>query len=146
MAIDFVLIHGGWHDGSCWDQTVSHLEAAGHRAYAPTMAGHGVEGGKAVTIANCVESVAAYITEHDLNDFVLVGHSISGIIISKTAELMPDRVRRHFEQLEARGELVPRCDGAALVCDWRRGIWHGSQRLALSERPLRRRHCNVYGF
>ncbi len=94
MAITFVLIHGGWHDGSCWDQTVSYLEAAGHRAHAPTMAGHGAEGGKAVSIADCVESVATYITERGLDDFVLVGHSISGIIIAKVAELMPERVQR----------------------------------------------------
>lgn len=94
MAINFLLIHGGWHDGSCWDRTISHLEAAGHGAHAPTMAGHGAEGGKPVDIADCVESVATYITERSLDNFVLVGHSISGIIISKVAELMPERVRR----------------------------------------------------
>lgn len=94
MSMMFVLIHGGWHDGSCWDETISHLVAAGHRAHAPTMAGHGSEAGKPVNNAACVASVTDYIVERNLNDFVLVGHSIAGVVIPKVAELIPERVQR----------------------------------------------------
>jgi len=41
-----------------------------------------------------VASVADYIVERDLQDFVLVGHSIAGVVIPKVAELIPKRVRR----------------------------------------------------
>ncbi len=94
MSTTFVLVHGGWHDGSCWERTIAYLQAAGHRAYAPTLAGHGVAGGEAVTLGNCVASVLNYITERRLDDFVLVGHSIAGIVIAKVAEQCPERVRR----------------------------------------------------
>lgn len=33
----FCLLHGNWHDGSCWDALIGELEARGHRAVAPTM-------------------------------------------------------------------------------------------------------------
>ena len=33
----FCLLHGNWHDGSCWDALVSELGARGHRAVAPDM-------------------------------------------------------------------------------------------------------------
>lgn len=94
MSLDFLLVHGGWQDGSCWDGTAAYLTADGHRVHAPTMAGHGDDGGNAVTIADCVASVSDYIHANQLEDFVLVGHSISGIVIAKLAEQMPDRVRR----------------------------------------------------
>ena len=33
----FCLIHGNWHDGSCWNPLVSELEARGHAAVAPDL-------------------------------------------------------------------------------------------------------------
>ena len=35
----FVLIHGAWHGGWCWERVTPWLRAAGHRVYAPTLAG-----------------------------------------------------------------------------------------------------------
>jgi hypothetical protein len=35
--ITFCLIHGQWHDGSCWEPLVGRLEAFGHRVVAPDM-------------------------------------------------------------------------------------------------------------
>ena len=35
--ITFCLIHGQWHDGSCWEPVVERLRAAGHCAVAPDM-------------------------------------------------------------------------------------------------------------
>ncbi|WP_228013029.1 alpha/beta fold hydrolase [Nostoc edaphicum] len=37
----FVLVHGSWHDGSAWQAVIDQLEAKGHHAFAPTIAGHG---------------------------------------------------------------------------------------------------------
>ena len=92
--IEFVLVHGGWHDGSCWDDVIGHLEKAGHRAFAPTIAGHGKAADRRVNHAACMASIVDYIVEKDLRDFVLVGHSYGGTIIAKVAEAIPDRISR----------------------------------------------------
>ena len=33
----FCLLHGNWHDGSCWDPLIVRLRARGHRAVAPDL-------------------------------------------------------------------------------------------------------------
>ena len=90
----FVLVHGSWHDGAAWQATCAHLHAAGHRTYTPTLAGHGHDVDKRVTHADCTRSLADFIEQHDVRDFVLVGHSFAGTVIAKLAEMMPDRIRR----------------------------------------------------
>jgi len=91
----FVLIHGSWHNGSAWDSVIAHLESKGHTALAPTMAGHGKNvQRKGITHAQCTKSISDFIVSNDLRDFVLVGHSFAGTVISKIAEQMPERIRR----------------------------------------------------
>ena len=90
----FVLIHGSWHDGSAWQPTIDHLKTKGLQAVAPTIAGHGKGVDKRVNHADCVRSIVEYIAGNSLRDFVLVGHSFGGTIISKVAEAIPERIRR----------------------------------------------------
>lgn len=90
----FLLVHGSWHDGSAWDDVSSHLRESGHEAYAPTLAGHGTGVDKDVDHADCVDSVVTFAEENGLDDFVLVGHSFGGTVVSKVAERIPDRIRR----------------------------------------------------
>src|SRR5262249_53867828 len=91
----FVLVHGHWHDGSSWAQVVEHLERLGHKAFAPTVAGHGRSAvSRDVSLADGIQSLLDYITDRKLADLVLVGHSSGGLIISKAVEAIPDRVRR----------------------------------------------------
>ena len=90
----FVLVHGAWHDGSAWDPTVRHLESKGHRAFAPTMAGHGKSAARNVNHAQCTESIARSIVDRSLRDVVLVGHSFGGTVICKVAEAIPERIKR----------------------------------------------------
>ena len=92
--LTFVLVHGGWHDGSCWEYVVGHLEKLGHKAHAPTIAGNGKNADRRVTHADCTASIVNYIVNNDLRDFALVGHSYGGTIIAKVAEAVPDRIRR----------------------------------------------------
>jgi len=92
--LTFVLVHGGWHDGSSWDSVVRHLETAGHRAYAPTIAGNGKIADRNVDHSICTQSIVRYILERDLSDIVLVGHSYGGTIIAKVAEAIPERIQR----------------------------------------------------
>lgn len=90
----FVLVHGAWHDGAAWQPSIQHLETRGHRAFAPTMAGHGKGANKNVDHAQCTKSVVDYIVDNSLSDIVLLGHSFGGTVISKVAEAIPERIRR----------------------------------------------------
>ncbi len=95
MSTTFVLIHGSWHAGWAWQAVIRHLEAKGHRAYAPTLPGH-EPGAKRVGITHqdYVDSVVSCIKEHDLHGVHLVGHSFGGSVISRVVEYLPDRIQR----------------------------------------------------
>ena len=90
----FVLVHGSWHDGSAWDPTILELAKSEHKAYAPTIAGHGKGVNKRVNHADCTKSIVDYIVAKNLSNFVLVGHSFGGTVISKVAEAIPERIKR----------------------------------------------------
>src|SRR3974377_352165 len=95
MRKTFVLIHGTWHGGWAWNEVIGYLSRKGHRAYAPTLAGHG-PGARRVgtTHRDCVASVVGYIQEHKLTNVILVGHSFGGTVVQRVAEEIPDRIVR----------------------------------------------------
>src|SRR5437763_13518444 len=90
----FVLVHGSWHDGAAWKPVADELGVAGHKARAPTVAGHGKDANKDVSHEDCVRSIVECIIEADLNDVVLVGHSFGGTVIARVACEIPERLRR----------------------------------------------------
>jgi pimeloyl-ACP methyl ester carboxylesterase len=95
MGNTFVLIHGTWHGGWAWQEVIDCLSAKGHRAYAPTLAGHGPGAIRAgITHRDCVASVVTYIQEHRLTDVILVGHSFGGTVVQKVVEELPRRIAR----------------------------------------------------
>jgi len=94
MGYTFVLVHGSWHDNRAWKPVIDRLEQNGHRAYAPTVAGHASNDKKDISHADCVHSVVDFIKTSDLRDFVLVGHSFGGTVIQAVTEQVPDRIRR----------------------------------------------------
>lgn len=91
----FVLVHGSWHGAWNWHKIVPRLEAAGHRAIAIDLPGHGRDRRPvgSVTLADCVGAVCDAV-DAQVDPVVLVGHSRSGIVISQAAEERPDRVKR----------------------------------------------------
>ncbi len=92
--MEFVLVHGSWHDGGCWDAVARHLRAAGHRVHAPTLPGNGQAGDPGVTLEQTWRAVVDLLVESDLRDVVLVGHSFGGVVVQKVALAVPDRLRR----------------------------------------------------
>ncbi len=92
-GLRFVLVHGAMHDGSCWQQVMAHLNRLGHACYAPTMAGHGEQAGEYISKEDCVQSLVEYIEQHDIHDFVIVGHSFAGIILPDVSVRLADRIR-----------------------------------------------------
>ncbi|KOU01086.1 MULTISPECIES: alpha/beta fold hydrolase [Streptomyces] len=109
----FFLVHGAWHSGQSWERVVPLLEAAGHRVLAPSLTGYGDKvdlAGPEVGLDTHVDDVVGLITEEDLDDVVLVGHSYAGLVISSAANRIPERVA-HLVYLDA---MVPE-DGESAV-------------------------------
>jgi pimeloyl-ACP methyl ester carboxylesterase len=109
----FLLVHGAWHSGQCWERVVPLLESAGHRVFAPSLTGYGDRAhllGPEVGLDTHVDDVVKLITEEDLTDVVLVGHSYAGMVISSVANRVPDRIA-HLVYLDA---MVPE-DGETAV-------------------------------
>lgn len=93
----FVLQHGAWHGGWCWDRVATRLRLQGHRVFTPTSTGLGERKhliSKDVTIEVFVQDLVNVIEAEELKDFVLVGHSFGGIAISGAADRVADRIRR----------------------------------------------------
>jgi pimeloyl-ACP methyl ester carboxylesterase len=89
----FLLVHGSWHDGGCWSAVAEHLRDAGFPSLTPTLAGHNGDDDRGrVTHDDYVSSVLAEI-DATSDSVVLVGHSFGGSIVSRVAELRPDRCR-----------------------------------------------------
>ena len=90
----FVLIHGAWHGGWCWDQVAPLLRAAGHQVIAPDLPGMGEDHTdlRTVTLPVWAEFVAELASKASA-PVILVGHSRGGIVISAAAELVPERIR-----------------------------------------------------
>lgn len=89
----FVLIHGSWHGGWCWDDLTPLLQAAGHHVLAPDLLGMGTAGmppGE-VTLTTWTEQIAGLVDAQS-EPVVLVGHSRGGIVIGEVAEARPDGI------------------------------------------------------
>ncbi|PRY44875.1 alpha/beta hydrolase [Umezawaea tangerina] len=91
----YLLVHGAWHSGRAWDRVVPLLERAGHQVFAPSLTGYGDKAhllSPDVGLDTHAADVVDLITEHDLTDVVLVGHSYAGLVISSAANRVPDRI------------------------------------------------------
>jgi len=90
----FVLVHGAWHTGKELEPVARELEAAGHRAFTPTVKGNGAVDSRDVGLADAIASIVEFVLANDLEDIVLVGHSYGGMVITGVADSVPERVRR----------------------------------------------------
>lgn len=92
-----VLIHGAYQGGWIWRPTAAVLRSMGHEVLTPTLDGcaeraHQLRAG--ITNDSQASEVAKLIEFEDLRDVVLVGTSTGGMILSRVAELVRDRVQR----------------------------------------------------
>ena len=91
----FVLVHGAWHGGWCWRRVADRLAAAGHRVFTPTLTGLGERQhlmSASITLDTHVQDVCNLIRFEELSDVCLVGHSYAGMVISRVAEELADRL------------------------------------------------------
>jgi pimeloyl-ACP methyl ester carboxylesterase len=90
----FVLVHGSCHGAFCWEEVIAHLEKQGKKAYALDLPGHGarIPERPNVRYDDYPNAVIEFINQQDLQNVVLVGHSMAGIVIPKVAESIPERL------------------------------------------------------
>jgi pimeloyl-ACP methyl ester carboxylesterase len=94
---NYVLVHGAYQGGWIWKPVAERLRAAGHDVHAPTLDGcaerrHTLRPG--ITVSTHAEEVAQAMFYEDLRDVVLVGTSSGGMVISRAAEQVGDRIGR----------------------------------------------------
>jgi len=90
----FVLVHGAWHTGAEMEATAAPIRAAGHDVHCPTIAGNRPGDSKEVGLAEAIQSIVDYLTEKDLNDVILLGHSYGGMVITGVADKAANRIGR----------------------------------------------------
>jgi pimeloyl-ACP methyl ester carboxylesterase len=91
----FVLVHGAWHGGWCWRRVEDILRAKGYRVFAPSLTGLGDRAhlfSEAISLETHIQDIVSFVEAEELNDFVLVGHSYGGLVISGVADILRDRV------------------------------------------------------
>lgn len=93
-ARTFVLIAGAWHGAWCWERVTPLLQAAGHRVLTPELPATG--GDRTSPADVTLESWARFVADIVAMEAepILLGHSRAGIVISRAAELVPDRIGR----------------------------------------------------
>jgi pimeloyl-ACP methyl ester carboxylesterase len=93
----FVLLHGAWHGGWCWERVAVLLRSRRHRVTTPTQTGLGCRAhlmAPDIDIAVFTADIVDHLRHEDLDDVVLVGHSFGGNAISGAAEQVPERIAR----------------------------------------------------
>ena len=90
----FLLIHGACHGAWCWHKAIPEFEKRGHRAHAIDLPGQGQDQTplENVTLDTMVDRIVTALAEIAA-PVVLVGHSMAGMVISATAEKVPDRIK-----------------------------------------------------
>ena len=89
----FVLVHGGFVGGWCWEKVVPLLEEAGHRVEAPDLPGSGDDDTPIPEVS--LQAYADRISEvldAQPEPVVLVGQSSGGVAVSQAAEQRPDKI------------------------------------------------------
>ena len=88
-----VLVHGGGLGAECWDPMLPFLSTPALALDLPGRGRHPADL-TSLTIGDFVDSAVRDIEEADLDDVVLVGHSLAGLTIPGVAARLPDRIRR----------------------------------------------------
>ena len=91
----FILVHGAWHGGWCWQRVARKLRGQGHDVFSPSLTGLGDRChllSPDVNLSTHISDIANLIDSHDLNEVVLCGHSYGGLVITGVADQIPEKV------------------------------------------------------
>ncbi len=104
---NFVLVHGAWHGGWCWQRVMAVLQKDGHRVHAVTLTGLGERAhllSPAITLDTHIDDVMNLIEAEELSDVVLAVHSYAGMIGTAVADRLGQRLK-HLVYVDA---VVPK--------------------------------------
>ena len=87
----FCLIHGVWHDASCWEPLLQRLRARGHEAVAPNLPLHDPQTGYEDRIRPALQAL-----EGVDGAVIVVGHSAGSAYAPLVAESRPGSVLAHL--------------------------------------------------
>ena len=95
----FVLVHGAWHGGWCWNKVAPLLRRTGAVVYTPTLSGLGERAHLAgllepsqVNLDLHIQDVVRLMEYEGLDNVALVGHAYAGMVITGVAEAVPERL------------------------------------------------------
>ena len=74
----FVLVHGSFHGGWCWQRVARLLRQAGHEVYTPTLTGLSERHHLATPQTGLevhIQDIIEVLQYEDLHNVILVGHS-----------------------------------------------------------------------
>ena len=109
----YVLIHGGFHGGWCWQPVARRLSALGHEVYTPTHTGMGERSHLMAMKPDMklfAEDLIQLFHYEDIHDAIVVGHSFGGSSVSILADRVPEHVR-HLVYLDAMLLRSGQCPG-----------------------------------
>lgn len=93
----FVLVHGAFHGGWCWQNVSKELRAKGDLVYTPTLSGlaeHKNTLNDQIDLNTHITDIVDFIIAEDLHQVVLVGHSYAGAVIAGVADRIPERLSK----------------------------------------------------
>jgi len=93
----FVLVHGAWHGGWCWQDVSQSLRAKEFSVYTPTLSGLGEHKNvvnESINLQTHITDVINLIEMEDLHHVILVGHSYAGAVIAGVADSIPKRLKK----------------------------------------------------
>jgi pimeloyl-ACP methyl ester carboxylesterase len=93
----FVLVHGAFHGGWCWQKVSHQLRSKGDIVYTPTLSGlaerrHTLN--DQIDLNTHILDIVNLLIAEDLHDVVLVGHSYAGAVIAGVADRVPERLSK----------------------------------------------------
>ncbi len=139
MARTFVLVHGAWHGGWCWQRVAARLREDGDSVFTPTLTGVGERAHllrAGIDLNTHITDIVNVLKWEDLKDVVLCGHSYGGFVISGVAEQAAPLIRS-IVFLDAfvpnNGESVQDLTGPAVREAIAKAVQDGD--LAIAPRP-----------
>jgi pimeloyl-ACP methyl ester carboxylesterase len=91
----FVLVHGAWHGGWCWERVAAILREAGHAVFTPTLTGLAERAhllSHDITLDTHVADVVEVFSRERLQNAVLCAHSYGGWPVSAALEQVESQV------------------------------------------------------
>jgi pimeloyl-ACP methyl ester carboxylesterase len=95
MTENFVLVPGAWHGGWAYQAVAASLRSRGHRVFAATSPGLGVNDDPVgLTLEDSVNALVTDVEKLGADDITLVGHSWGGYVIAGAAPSLAAHLRR----------------------------------------------------